>query len=131
MFLGGSKLLWKPGHTTNGIVHHQEIGEIEIKTAGEYFLTSQLKFKGEHNGHGTSTNLRHFVFHFLSKTLEERVVLEDLRPSCVNESMFEFTSIVGAAVRFEENDRIFVTTTHPHSIGKEDENCVLSLHHSH
>lgn len=125
------KLLWNVSdHPNKGILHLEKQGEILILTPGEYFLTVQLTFKGVQPLHKTHAKVEYHVTHISSNSSEERILLEDSRTNCVNETHFQFTSNMGTVLRLEEHDRLFVSTSLPHFVDKETEHCFLMLYHN-
>ena len=110
------------------MTHHKLTGDIEFKTPGKYFVTSQVKFQG-HRHDLDSNNIRHRVMHFSMRSGVSRVVLENTRSCCLNEESFEHTSTVGAVVVMGTYDIIYVLTTHNMTFIDSDSS-YMSLHHS-
>lgn len=101
--------------------------DIVVNKVGLYFLSSQVSFKRMPSR--DNNPVRHKVIQFVNSTSEERVILEDSKPSCkFHGESHEFTSTVEAAFLFQQNDRVYVVVSHRQHVDTDNPHHHLSIH---
>ncbi|XP_060601381.1 uncharacterized protein LOC132754719 isoform X2 [Ruditapes philippinarum] len=131
-----TKLYWQP--TTGMFTHHlkyvQEEGAIYIKQSGYYFVASLLTVRAN-NMTSTDTvtgfedKMSHFVNVIHHKDGPERVLLEHVKFMCeLSFGHAEWSSNIGAPFYLNEQERIYVATSHPYNIVSGHRNNYLSIH---
>ncbi|XP_053391914.1 uncharacterized protein LOC128554644 [Mercenaria mercenaria] len=126
-----SKIFWNPNiqtYATSGLTYISEEGTICVGKAGYYFVHSQIKVKVisttdnddevdgifTHNVHLTHTNNN-----------TSSTILEDTKSQCEMASKeSELTSAVGGVFWLEQEDRLYVATSHPIRL-VQGNNCIV------
>lgn len=116
-----TKLFWRSVPiTANSFLYLEKEGAVFIRKTGRYFVSSLLTFKmGNVNRNKTiggreELTFRHFVNLISFGRRLERTLLETVTSSCNMAAEVSEQTITSEAVfDLEENDRIFVATSHP------------------
>lgn len=104
------------------LMHLEEEGSVYIKEAGQYYVSSQLTLKTESISKSNTTgnsdvSTKHIVYAISYEKGEQVTLMESARSPCeITAESSEQTSHMAAVFRLQENDRIFVATSHPHSL---------------
>ncbi|XP_060601379.1 uncharacterized protein LOC132754718 isoform X2 [Ruditapes philippinarum] len=129
-----TKVYWGP--ITYLITHHMkyEEGTIYIKQSGYYFVLSLLTVR-VHNMKSVDTVInfgdetRHVVNVIQHTDGTERVLLQNVKTTCVlSFDNGEWSSNIGAPFYLNEQDRVYVATSHPYNIVSGHSNSYLSIH---
>ncbi|XP_053403938.1 tumor necrosis factor ligand superfamily member 10-like isoform X3 [Mercenaria mercenaria] len=128
-----TKVFWELSSNSGNIVRHvQEDGSIYVQKTGKYYISSQLTIKVENSTMPFDQNdqtVRHVVHMISFKEGTEKILLEHVRSMCeMADEHAEMTSNVEAIFHLEENDRIYVTTSHPYYIVSGSGSSHFSVH---
>lgn len=126
---GKHKIHWKSSEITSEPKTLFSINntDIVVRESGLYFLSSQLSFKRVPSR--DIEPVRHKVIQVIHSSSEERVILEDSKPSCkFNGNSHEFTSTVEAAFLFQHNDRVYVVVSDGKHVDKTNTNHHITIH---
>ncbi|XP_060595440.1 uncharacterized protein LOC132749616 [Ruditapes philippinarum] len=131
-----TKVYWTP--VTYMITHHmkymQEEGAVYIKQSGYYFVSSLLTVRAN-NMTSTDTvtgfedTMSHVVNVISHQDGAERVLLEHVKFMCeLSFGHAEWSSNIGAPFYLNEQDSVYVATSHPYNIVSGHSNNYLSIH---
>ncbi|XP_060592988.1 uncharacterized protein LOC132747585 [Ruditapes philippinarum] len=131
-----TKVYWSP--ITYMITHHmkyiQEEGVIYIKQSGYYFVSSLLTVRANNMTStdtvtGSEDAISHVVNVIHQESGTERVLLENVKTTCVlSFGHAERSSILGAPFYLNQQDKVYVATSHPYNIISGHSNSYLSIH---
>ncbi|XP_060601384.1 uncharacterized protein LOC132754721 [Ruditapes philippinarum] len=131
-----TKVYWSS--FTDMITHHmefiQEEGVIYIKQSGYYFVSSLLTVRANNMTTTDTVNnsedaIRHVVNVIHHKDGAEQVLLEHVKFMCeLSFGHAEWSSNIGAPFYLNEQDRVYLATSHPYNLVSGHSYNYLSIH---
>jgi hypothetical protein len=112
----------------------QEEGAVYIKQSGYYFVSSLLTVRANSMAStdtvtGSEDSISHVVNVKHKKDGTERILLEHVKFMCeLSFGHAEWSSIIGAPFYLNEQDKVYVATSHPYNIVSGHSNSYLSIH---
>ncbi|XP_053391909.1 uncharacterized protein LOC123554704 isoform X2 [Mercenaria mercenaria] len=130
-----SKIFWNPNiqmYATSGLTYMPDEGTVCVLKTGYYFIHSQLKVKVV-STNDTDYDVRDIFTHNVHLIPIEKdtssIILEDRNSQCEMASKeSEITSAVGGVFWLEQEDRLYVATSHPTRLVQRDNCIVFSMH---